>query len=365
MQAEWELCKENFQPLKRGRKEVCKQESKVCQKADIEAQRRAFWQELETYNGEDPLEVWIRFIKWTQTSFRSGGHQAELLPLLERCTRELQHIDKYKSDIRYLRIWIQYADCLPEPRDVFNFLKENSIGQDFALYYLAYAAYMELRGNFSRADDIFQSGLERLAHPIDRLRIKYDDFQHRMAKRLERREAGLLDTPDDPVRSSLAVLSVQNKTSQQQTATAAAGGFALARPKRKAASNPGKENAGGLEVFVDDEFKAGRAGTKSSLAAPASGIWNKLGGFEQNRKENVQKASKWCDQKLPQKNTLVRPAIPILDIPVDEDIQKQPCPEHLHSVPKGTLRQRLERTAGSAMEERLLKDPLRYHKNKH
>lgn len=103
------------------------------------------------------------------------------------------------------------------------------------------------------------------------------------AKRLERREAGLLDTPDDPVRSSLAVLSVQNKTSQQQTATAAAGGFALARPKRKAASNPGKENAGGLEVFVDDEFKAGRAGTKSSLAAPASGIWNKLGGFEQNR----------------------------------------------------------------------------------
>lgn len=132
----------------------------------------------------------------------------------------------------------------------------------------------------------------------------------------------------------------------------------------------------------------------------------------------MQKASKWCDQKLPQKNTLVRPAIPILDIPVDEDIQKQPCPEHLHSVPKvlryasalpliimlccshvlhwhviasalllasppvpamlsgevhaclacctqGTLRQRLERTAGSAMEERLLKDPLRYHKNKH
>lgn len=32
---------------------------------------------------------------------------------------------------------------------------------------------------------------------------------------------------------------------------------------------------------------------------------------------------------------------------------------------QGTLRQRLERTAGSAMEERLLKDPLRYHKNQH
>lgn len=31
-----------------------------------------------------------RFIKWTQETFSAGGHKAELLPLLERCTRELQ-----------------------------------------------------------------------------------------------------------------------------------------------------------------------------------------------------------------------------------------------------------------------------------
>lgn len=40
MQADWESCKENFQPLKRGRKEVCKPESKVCQKGDVDSQRR-------------------------------------------------------------------------------------------------------------------------------------------------------------------------------------------------------------------------------------------------------------------------------------------------------------------------------------
>ena len=40
-------------------------------------------------------------------------------------------------------------------------LQENNIGQDFALYYLAYAAYMELRGNFAKADAIFQDGLAR------------------------------------------------------------------------------------------------------------------------------------------------------------------------------------------------------------
>lgn len=193
---------------------------------------------------------------------------------------------------------------------------------------------MELRGNFPKADAIFQSGLERYTLCGVQLHVRQaDDWDKQLtvvcagwliqltdsgqsmmtfnagwygcacssstlsvrivapfrgstglqAKRLERKEAGFLETPDDPVRSSLAVLSVQNKTRQQQPATAAACAFALARPKRKAASNPGKENAGGLEVFVDDEFKAGKAGTKSSSVLPASGLWNKLGGFEQNR----------------------------------------------------------------------------------
>ena len=40
MQADWELSKENFQPLKRGRKEVCKENSELCQKADAETQRK-------------------------------------------------------------------------------------------------------------------------------------------------------------------------------------------------------------------------------------------------------------------------------------------------------------------------------------
>ena len=32
-----------------------------------------------------------------------------MLPLLERCTRELQDNAQYKDDVRYLRVWIQYV----------------------------------------------------------------------------------------------------------------------------------------------------------------------------------------------------------------------------------------------------------------
>ena len=40
-------------------------------------------------------------------------------------------------------------------------LQEHGIGQDFAMYYIAYAAFSELRGNFSRAESIYQQGMER------------------------------------------------------------------------------------------------------------------------------------------------------------------------------------------------------------
>ena len=89
------------------------------------------------------------------------------------------------------------------------------------------------------------------------------------------------DALSEPLRSSLAVLSVQNKPRTQQSS--AAGGFALSRPKRKATGNPDKENGGGLDIFVDDEFKPGSPDSRPASAAPVTGLWTKLGGFEQNR----------------------------------------------------------------------------------
>ncbi len=60
-----------------------------------------------------PLSASNRFIKWTQETFAAGGHKAELLPLLERCTRELQADGRYAGDVRYLRVWVQYVSFGP------------------------------------------------------------------------------------------------------------------------------------------------------------------------------------------------------------------------------------------------------------
>ncbi len=162
--------------------------------------------------------------------------------MLERCTRELQAVEGYRNDIRYLRVWIQYvsggsagachivgqhetccllcllfqtlqADCLPDPGDVFTFLKvgsgegggegrlrchamafnmcmptcsfpsqEKDVGQGHALYYIAAATYLEYRGAYARADSMYQQGINKLAAPLERLRGKFQEFQQRMVR---------------------------------------------------------------------------------------------------------------------------------------------------------------------------------------
>lgn len=53
------------------------------------------------------------------------------------------------------------ADCLTDPSDVFLYLEDHSIGRDHALFYEAYATYLELKGSFSQAELVYQEGINR------------------------------------------------------------------------------------------------------------------------------------------------------------------------------------------------------------
>ncbi|KAK9822716.1 hypothetical protein WJX81_007865 [Elliptochloris bilobata] len=340
----------------------------------MEEQRRRFWQEIADYKGQDPLEVWLRFVKWTQDTFKAGGSKSELLPLLERCTRELQGVERYRDDARYLRVWIQYADCLPEPRD------EHDIGQGFSLYYIAHAAYLEIRGSYARADAVLQEGVRRLAHPVDRMRAKYQEFQQRMARRLQRKLAeggslGLDDGEAPPAaRAALQMLQAPKGRRRAPSGNAnpppcQAQGASAARPKRKADAGgvASKENEGGLEIYVDDEFRAGGGDANPAVDEEDAGArrgeggqpgWAHLGTFEQTRKENVQQPMTWAGAKLKQKAALVAAPAPALDVLEDAELVDAPVPVP-GPAPAGTLRRRLD---GGALQEGLLHDPLRLHK---
>ena len=90
-------------------------------------------------------------IKWTHETRRSEAPLLSHTPFsyLASCTQISPHLALVKAvELAPMAVWVWD-------------MQENGIGQDFALYYLAYATYLELRGNFSKADATFQTGLLR------------------------------------------------------------------------------------------------------------------------------------------------------------------------------------------------------------
>lgn len=286
---------------------------------------------------------------------------------------------RYRDDVRYLRLWVQYADCLPDPSDVFKFLKEKEVGQSHALFYIAYATFLELRGSYSAADNVFQQGLNRLAAPQDRLKAKFDEFQHRMARRIQRKaqeqSSTAIEDPGHPERQSLAVLGGRRSVWSA----------GLASQKRKAIATPGRDNApagssgnGGLEIFVDEEFGGSVARDSSASTSAAAGdgggahssAWASLPSYEQIRKENTQKATSWAGQRMKQTQAFAAPPAPALSIPLDpefEETEKNNASRaaaaaavEARNQQQMSIRQRLDR---GGLDEQLSHDPLRLHRH--
>ena len=130
----WEHAKENVRPVRGGRdgrrlnEALVKRETRGTTTSGREAEKARLLAAATREDAEDRLGEWCALIKWTEQTYATGnGLERELMPVLERCARELQEEERYKEDARYLRVWIKYADCCAEPGDIFKFLRANSM----------------------------------------------------------------------------------------------------------------------------------------------------------------------------------------------------------------------------------------------
>ncbi|TCD69352.1 hypothetical protein EIP91_007908 [Steccherinum ochraceum] len=127
---------------------------------------------------EDPLAAYDNFVKWTVDNYpekliaRSG-----LLELLEETTRQFKEDKTYRADLRYLRMWILYANYVEDPPAVFAFVLRNGIGAVYAQIYEEYAVALAACGRTEDAEKVFQTGIQRRVRPLERLKKRYAEFQ--------------------------------------------------------------------------------------------------------------------------------------------------------------------------------------------
>ncbi|XP_053553881.1 mitotic checkpoint serine/threonine-protein kinase BUB1 beta [Bombina bombina] len=217
--AEWELSKENVQPLRRGRQmstlqEVLSQQESSSQ-TSIQQQKQNFELEIRFYSGEDTLDVWDRYIIWAEEAFPQGGNESNLAPLLERAVKMFHKEERYYGDLRYLKLWLKFAHFCSEPLDLYSYLHSQGIGINHALLYITWAEENEARGNYKKADTIFQQGIQLKAEPLSKLEGQHRQFQARVSRHILQGLTDEVDVDEDeiqePQRSSLAELKSRGK----------------------------------------------------------------------------------------------------------------------------------------------------------
>ncbi|CAH2059577.1 unnamed protein product [Thlaspi arvense] len=255
---EWELFKENVRPLKRGRdvrllNHALKSQSDHQLRKNLAEKRRRLIEAIDEYDGDDPLFPWIECIKWVQEAFPPGGECSGLLVIYEQCVRKFWHSERYKDDLRYLKVWLEYVKT---------------------------------------ANEIFNLGISRNAKPVEKLNDAYKKFMVRTMKRPETADEEPKEN-DLPSRSFGTLLS---RGDNNNTRRQALGSSNLQAKKPKL--NNSSTSKTPFPIYKDTTQGSQ---TESGKTKPEFGSWLMLGGRAERNKENNSLPGKWTTFKVPQK----------------------------------------------------------------
>nr|XP_056707054.1 mitotic checkpoint serine/threonine-protein kinase BUB1 beta [Euleptes europaea] len=334
---EWELSKENVQPLRQGRVMATLQEAlaqqDVSSHAAIQQQKREFESEIRFYCGGDPLDVWDRYIKWTEQTFPQGGKESNLSAVLERAVKALSEQQSYYQDPRYLSLWLKFGNCCSEPLDLYSYLHSQGIGTSLAQLYITWAEELEARGNYKKADLIFQDGLLCKAEPLDKLQSHHRQFQARASRQAlqdleghDEEDSSL--SASEPQRTTLAELKGRGKKTVRAPISRVENVVKFPSQGQRL-QNPAGQRVSSCPAFaVYDENKA--EVSRAELPALVPQPWAAPPTIK--AKENDLQAGPWNKGRRPRNNTDSSPVAPTV-LPnftpyVEESAQQQtmtPC----------------------------------------
>ncbi|XP_069348331.1 mitotic checkpoint serine/threonine-protein kinase BUB1 beta [Eulemur rufifrons] len=294
---EWELSKENVQPLRQGRimstlQGALAQQESACNNT-LQQQKRAFESEIRFYTGNDPLDVWDRYINWTEQNYPQGGKESNMSTLLERAVEALQGEKRYYNDPRFLSLWLKLGHLCNEPLDMYSYLHNQGIGVSLAQFYISWAEEYETRENFKKADIIFQEGLQQKAEPLERLQSQHRQFQARVSRQtlltLEKEEEEEVFGSSVPQRSTLAELKSKGKKTARAPISRVGAALKVPSQHRGLQNQVSQQMQSNSRITVFDE-NADEV-SRAELSKPAVQPW--IAPPVPRAKENELQAGPW------------------------------------------------------------------------
>lgn len=305
---EWELSKENVLPKKNGRS-VSQLVSALQPQGDHQIQLRAlkhkFEEELRAYSGDDPLDVWYRYISWIEENYPKGGKK-DLSSILTSCMKAFCEEEKYKNDARYVDIWIKFAILYDTPELMYEHMRDKGIGCQCAALYEAWASYLELLGNTKKADAIFAEGLRRKAEPFDVLQKRHQEFQNRTVLSMMKQSTIADDNPlrvtSGDLENRVAFTGLETKGKKKEVPSIRPGQMGLVKtdvrvPLSGKVQKPQKSSK--FQIYSDENQPTGGA------IFPDSGAneYQRLPVQSAVNRENSKIPGPWTKNKITQKKS--------------------------------------------------------------
>lgn len=174
-----EFVKENIKPLRAGRNaaqlEVASQAQVVEELQNaLHQQRLEYYNQITTYQGDDPLSVWYEFILWLEQSYPKSEREGNLVTVLEECIRIFENDERYSNDGRFCKIWIKFIDMQSNALELFHMLFAKRICVGCADFYRAWAFHHELAGDYRSAHTVFATARREMAQPYQDIDIAYN-----------------------------------------------------------------------------------------------------------------------------------------------------------------------------------------------
>lgn len=94
---------------------------------DIKDSLQQFEATVHEYEGDDPLDVWDRFVQWVEENLQPHDEN-NISVVLERLVRKFMHEKRYYNDERYVNYCIKYASFYSDPIAVYSDLHAQGIG---------------------------------------------------------------------------------------------------------------------------------------------------------------------------------------------------------------------------------------------
>lgn len=281
-----EADKENIIPIREGRSAASLARLFSTSLPDLkEIQSEEHERLIEDINNyeelDDPIEPFLKYISWIEENFPS--QQSDIIVALDRTKEVFKDEAHYMNDPRYVKIWIKYIGLVPDKRTVFVYMASKGIGQQLALFYEEYAAYLEMTRSRRQADEVYEAGITANARPKARLERKYNEF-------LKRVESDPIRDNEDShpafpaTRPALALKSGHDSLDSSVSV----------RPPL--ATSPSLSVFGSrdkLEVYNESNA------SDSSSALPSGGsLWDSIGTLSHRTKENQMPVQSFAGQTI-------------------------------------------------------------------